>query len=381
VASQGSEATTQLTSTSVRHLYEVSAASCCQQVSSSTSGPNSVQELASVAAANPAVLIAAVVALGLTVVGVSKLFDSGSRAYASSSTVGNEYDAWTEEGVLEYYWGEHIHLGYYSDAERAAGYKKKNFKQAKYDFTDEMLRFSGTTQPKSILDVGCGFGGTSRHLAKKFPGASVRGITLSPKQVERGTEMAKEQGVPNVQFEVMDALAMTIPDNSVELVWACESGEHMPDKKKYVEEMVRVLKPGGQLVIACWCQREETPSTPFTEKERKELQFLYDEWAHPYFISYQEFVRLMNGTGKMEKLSAEDWTSQTLPSWIHSIWVGVWDPWYVMTKGPRILYKCLRDAVTLVRMHYAFDSGLMQYGLMRGTKKADGSMQFNAAAQ
>lgn len=58
-------------------------------------------------------------------------------------------------------------------------------------------------------------------------------------------------------FQVMDALAMTWPDESFDLVWACESGEHMPDKKKYVDEMVRVLKPGGTLVIACWCQREE----------------------------------------------------------------------------------------------------------------------------
>lgn len=46
----------------------------------------------------------------------------------------------------------------------------------------------------------------------------------------------------------------TKQDNSFDLVWACESGEHMPDKKAYVEEMVRVLKPGGTLVIACWCQ-------------------------------------------------------------------------------------------------------------------------------
>ena len=32
-------------------------------------------------------------------------------------------------------------------------------------------------------------------------------------------------------------------------------------------------------------------------QERKELQFLYDEWAHPYFISIQEFVRLMKVRG------------------------------------------------------------------------------------
>ena len=55
----------------------------------------------------------------------------------------------------------------------------------------------------------------------------------------------------------MDALAMEFEDDSFDMVWACESGEHMPDKKKYVEEMTRVLKPGGTIVIACWCQREE----------------------------------------------------------------------------------------------------------------------------
>lgn len=47
------------------------------------------------------------------------------------------------------------------------------------------------------------------------------------------------------------------------------------------------------MIIATWCQREETPETPFTDKERAELDFLYTEWAHPYFISIQEYGRLM----------------------------------------------------------------------------------------
>ncbi|KAJ9524513.1 hypothetical protein QJQ45_019589 [Haematococcus lacustris] len=348
-------------------LYQVSAAS------SEHAGPR-VQELAQLAVSNPVGLAAAAAGLGLATYGAVRAFDKGSRAYVAPGSVGQEYDAWTEEGVLEYYWGEHIHLGTYSEAERAAGYTKKDFKQAKYDFIDEMLAFSGASAPTSILDVGCGFGGTSRHLAKKFRNASVRGITLSPKQVQRGGELAKEQGVTNVRFEVMDALAMQIPDNTYDLVWACESGEHMPDKKKYVEEMVRVLKPGGTLVIACWCQREETPDRPFSSTERKELQFLYDEWAHPYFISYQEFERLMKGTGLMEGVVGEDWTPQTLPSWLHSIWVGVVDPWIVIFKGPAIWYKTVREIVTIVRMHNAFASGLMQYGLIRGQKRADGKL-------
>lgn len=71
----------------------------------------------------------------------------------------------------------------------------------------------------------------------------------------------------------------------------------------------------------------------------------------------------------MDKVVGEDWTPQTLPSWRHSIWVGVWDPWIVVSKGPRIWYKTVREIVTIERMHQAFDSGLMEYGLMKGVKK------------
>ena len=47
------------------------------------------------------------------------------------------------------------------------------------------------------------------------------------------------------------------------------------------------------MIIATWCQREETPAAPFSDRERAELDFLYEEWAHPHFISYQEYGRLM----------------------------------------------------------------------------------------
>ena len=51
--------------------------------------------------------------------------------------------------------------------------------QAKYDFIDEMLKWSGAKQPKKILDVGCGIGGTSRRLAAAFPDAEVIGKDLT----------------------------------------------------------------------------------------------------------------------------------------------------------------------------------------------------------
>ena len=326
----------------------------------------------------PQYLAAAV--LVATGVVVKSLLDKPSRAYVEGpgegtvGTVGQEYDAWTEEGILEYYWGEHIHLGYYTDEDMAKGAgtllgcKVKDFIEAKFDFVDKMLEWSECPpEPARVLDVGCGIGGTSRHLAKRLgPNSKVQGITLSPNQVKRATELAAEQGVDNASFQVMNALAMDFPDNTFDLVWACESGEHMPDKKKYVEEMIRVLKPGGTIVIATWCQRETPPE--FTPQEEANLKFLYEEWAHPYFVSIEEYVRLMEGTGKMATVGSANWVKETIRSWRHSIWVGVYDPWPVVFAGPRIWWKTIREIVTLERMHRAFDCDLMTYGMMKGKK-------------
>ena len=186
-------------------------------------------------------LLALLGGLVVVLLAVKKVFDTPSRTYdPSNPNVGDEYDSWTScaaasctamtsapvadccapicacvalrrlgavaappdkqswlsadtcpsqwsrhqvccprrDGILEYYWGEHIHLGYYSEEERARGYKKKDFKQAKLDFVDEMLAWSGARQPQRILDVGCGIGGTSRHLAATFPNAAVQGVAL-----------------------------------------------------------------------------------------------------------------------------------------------------------------------------------------------------------
>jgi len=344
----------------------------------------SMFQVASAASSVPPFALAAV-ALAVIAVAIKTVLDRPSRAYEDGSTVAREYDAWTDEGVLEHYWGEHIHLGHYSAEERSKGAGTllgnfvKDFKQAKFDFVDEMMKWSGATDPKRVLDCGCGIGGTTRHLAKKFPGAELTGITLSPSQVRRATELAAERGISNTEFKVMNALAMDFPDNTFDLVWACESGEHMPDKRAYVKEMVRVLKPGGTLAIATWCQREETASTPFSEEEKEQLKFLYEEWAHPYFISKEEYGRIAADEG-MDNVVAEDWVDTTLPSWRHSIWVGVWSPWAVIFRGPRIWYKTVREIVTLERMHRAFARGLMEYGMIKSVKKATTATTATAAS-
>ena len=320
-----------------------------------------------------AVAVAGTVAVGASTALVKLVLDQPSRTYNEHS-VAQEYDAWADDGILEYYWGEHIHLGYYY--EKGDPKRQKNFLQAKYDFIDEMMAFGGIDRSNSkasttkVLDVGCGFGGTSRYLAKALGTSShVTGITLSPRQVERATELAVEQGVKKqTNFTVMNALDMQFPDNTFDVVWACESGEHMPDKKQYVEEMMRVLKPGGKFVMACWSQRSNA-TEPFTKRDLRDLQYLYEEWTHPYFISVEEWAKLMEGTGKVEPVKTANWVKETIKSWRHSVWVGVQDPRGWIFK-PRTYVKCFRDAYCLERMHRAFKRGLMEYGMFATTKKS-----------
>lgn len=210
---------------------------------------------------------------------VKLILDKPSRPYEEGS-VGKEYDEWTDQGIVEYYWGEHIHLGYYSKEEK---YRKKPLREAQYAFIDEMMKFGGIDpridSEAKVLDVGCGFGGTSRYLARKLgPKAEVTGITLSSSQVRRASELAEEQKTPNAKFMVEDALQMAnFEDNTFDIVWACESGEHMPDKKEYIEQMMRVLKPGGKFVLATWCQRDDR-EVPFDKRDKRDLQYLYEEW-------------------------------------------------------------------------------------------------------
>jgi MPBQ/MSBQ methyltransferase len=327
-------------------------------------------------------------AAGAAVLGATaavKLYlDQPSRTYGND-TVAREYDAWADDGILEYYWGEHIHLGYYSPSEMKAGYKKKNFIQAKYDFIDEMMAFgnirpvdyisvaeggnSVSSRGVKVLDVGCGFGGTSRYLAKSLGRqAHVTGITLSPKQVERGTQLAAEQGLADqTQFTVMNALAMDFDDNTFDIVWACESGEHMPDKQAYISEMMRVLKPGGKFVMACWSQRDDSV-VPFDQRDLRDLNYLYEEWTHPFFISVPAWAKLMEDTGVVVPVKTANWVDETIASWRHSIWVGVYDPRGWIFK-PKTYLKCVRDAYCLERMHRAFRRGLMEYGMFATQKK------------
>lgn len=285
------------------------------------------------------------------------------RNYESADSVANSYDEWTEDGILEFYWGEHIHLGHYGSPP-----KSKDFIAAKYDFVHEMVRWGGLEKLPSgttLLDVGCGIGGSSRILAQDY-NFDVTGVTISPQQVQRAQELTPE-GV-NAKFQVDDAMALSFPDASFDVVWSVEAGPHMPDKAVFARELLRVLKPGGILVVADWNQRDDR-TIPLNFWEKLVMKQLLDQWSHPAFSSIEGFAELLAATGLVEgEVITDDWTQETLPSWIDSIWQGVVKPKGLFLFGFSGLIKSLREVPTLLLMRLAFGVGLCRFGMFRATR-------------
>lgn len=298
----------------------------------------------------------------LLVIGIAAYLLS-ARKYKSSATVANSYDQWTLDGILEFYWGEHIHLGHYGSPPR-----RKDFLAAKSDFVHEMVKWGGLDKlpnGATVLDVGCGIGGSSRILARDY-GFAVTGITISPIQVKRAQELTPE-GL-NVQFAVDDAMALSFPDASFNVVWSIEAGPHMPDKAVFAIELMRVLKPGGVLVVADWNQRDDRQK-PLNFWEKPVMAQLLAQWSHPAFSSIEGFSELLAATELVEgEVITADWTKETLPSWLDSIWQGVARPGGWLHFGLSGLIKSVREVPTLLLMRLAFGAGLCRFGMFHAVR-------------
>lgn len=312
--------------------------------------------------------------LALSIVGIA-FYLLTARRYQSPDSVANSYDDWTNDGILEFYWGEHIHLGHYGSPPH-----KKDFLKAKEDFVHEMARWGGLDYlppGTTVLDVGCGIGGSSRILAQDY-GFVVTGITISPQQVRRAQELTPSD--LNVRFQVDDALALSFPDESFDIVWSIEAGPHMPDKAQFAKELLRVLKPGGILVVADWNQRDDRHK-PLNFWEKPVMRQLLDQWSHPAFASIEGFSELLEATELVAgAVTTTDWTVETLPSWLDSIWQGVVRPEGIIRFGVTGLIKSLREVPTFLLMRLAFGLGLCRFGMFRAVRasvRAGEAAQFN----
>ena len=306
-------------------------------------------------------LVLGLFALGLALLGLGLVtWYVLPRRFRSSASVASAYDQWTQDQLLERLWGEHIHLGYYGHSIRG-----RDFRAAKQDFVDALAHWGQIDQlppGTRVLDVGCGIGGSARILARDY-GFDVLGVSISPAQIKRATELTPSD--LSCRFQVMDALDLQLADQSVDGVWSVEAGPHMPDKQRYADELLRVLKPKGVLAVADWNRRDPSDGA-MSRNERWVMRQLLHQWAHPEFASIKGFRHNLEASQQQRgEVITDDWTMATLPSWIDSIVEGMRRPGAVLGLGPRAVLQGLRETPTLLLMHWAFANGLMQFGVFR----------------
>jgi SAM-dependent methyltransferase len=99
------------------------------------------------------------------------------------------------------------------------------------------------------LDVCCGSGVVTQTIIESASPRSVRGIDFSPAQINFARQKC---ALPNVTFEVGDAMAMLFPDASFDIAVSGLGFNYIPDPARGLSEIIRVLRPGGTVALYVW---------------------------------------------------------------------------------------------------------------------------------
>lgn len=151
--------------------------------------------------------------------------------------------------VSPYYyslWGDHLHHGYWIRGDESK-------ETAQLQLIEHLARLADVRLGSEVLDIGCGFGGSSMFLARQYSAAAT-GITISPVQVEMANRAAQSAGV-RATFLLMDAEDLHF-DKQFDLLWSVESISHYQDIPKFFASAAKFLKPGGTFALTDWFKKE-----------------------------------------------------------------------------------------------------------------------------
>ncbi|HRJ41353.1 MAG TPA: methyltransferase domain-containing protein [Caldilineaceae bacterium] len=101
----------------------------------------------------------------------------------------------------------------------------------------------------ALLDCGCGSGSITVGLAEAVTPGYITGVDISEIEIERAQERAAGAGVTNVRFATGTLYALDYPDETFDAIFSHNVLEHLREPDRALQEMRRVLKPGGVIGI------------------------------------------------------------------------------------------------------------------------------------
>ena len=180
----------------------------------------------------------------------------------------------------------------------------KEFDQDHYggfEATDALAAAGEFQRGHAVLDVCSGMGGPARYVAYRI-GCRVTGIDLTTSRVESATRLTERVGLADrVDFVQGDATRLPFPDGSFDRVFSQEAWVHIADKAALVDQIRRVLKPGGVLAFT-----DIVSIAPLTEAENAQLAA---EMQFPPIVTAQRYLAELTRAGfdiaRHDDLSAE----------------------------------------------------------------------------
>jgi sarcosine/dimethylglycine N-methyltransferase len=162
-----------------------------------------------------------------------------------------------------------------------------------------MAAAAGIGRGTRVIEVACGVGGTARYLAREY-GARVHATNIAEAQLDEARDLTLREGLGDrITFAFGDFHQLDAPSLAFDCWWCQEALLYAADKRRVLEEAVRVLRPGGRIVFTDLLL---TRAMPAEERER-----FAAELKAPPIWAIEDWDALLAGM-QLPVLERHDWS-------------------------------------------------------------------------
>lgn len=210
--------------------------------------------------------------------------------------------------------GRFVHLGHWSES---PGEEQLNhpraFEQAQTRLNDLLLEWTSLADGLAVLDVGCGLGGTLDVINQRCSDLRLYGVNIDARQLAVCEQLQAVNG-NRLVWQQADACELPFPNASLDRVICLEAMFHFPSRRQFLQEVCRVLKPGGVFVatdmtIASSLLQSDAPGLLFEAV----MQDGYGPW--PDFWQREGELDVLIRDAGLTVNQLQDASANTLPSY------------------------------------------------------------------
>lgn len=212
------------------------------------------------------------------------------------------------------YWGYlkgRCHYGYTAENDR----RSFDMESAQLEMESKLGEALGLPRGSKVLDAGCGYSPVARTLVEEF-GLEVTGIDLIHKRLNEGSKLnGRTSNISSINLVNADYHALPFADESFDGVYTMETLVHAHEFKLVLSEFLRVLKPGGKIVLFEY-SIPKLSSVPIVARNLAERVIKNTGMTSLPYFTHGSFPELLKDAG-FENPQAVDISRNVYSSWFY----------------------------------------------------------------